>query len=269
MVGGRWGGTGRAGRGRGRIAVRRSVHTRSGPTVGSALLRRVALLLVLVVPFTLLTATSASASTESEFVSRANGERTSRGLRAYPVRSDLSSVARRQAERMASAGRIYHNPNLGSEVSGWRNVGENVGRGPSVSSIHGAFMGSSSHRANILSTTYTEFGVGTARGSNGDIYVSQVFRRPAGATSYTPPPKPVVRRPAARPVYRAPAPRRASRSAVRRPVAAPRPPARKKVVVDPTPARLRKAWAAYRTTRPAGSLSLAVAFVRTNRLIAG
>lgn len=101
------------------------------------LLRRLLVLLSLVLPLCVISATPAHASaTESEFVSRTNSARTSRSLRAYAVRSDLVSIARRQAARMAASRRIYHNPNLASEVRGWRNVGENVGVGGSVSRIH-------------------------------------------------------------------------------------------------------------------------------------
>jgi len=228
------------------------------------LLRRVAVLLALVLPMTLLSATTpATASSDSEFVSRTNGARTSRGIRAYAVRSDLTAVARRQAARMAASGRMYHNPNLGSEVGGWSNVGENVGRGPDVASIHNAFMNSSSHRSNILSTTFTEFGVGTARSSSGELFVSQVFRRPSGA-SYTPP----APRPAPKPVYQRPVVRqRASRSAPRKPIVI-RKPARKRVVADPTPARLRTAWRVYRKARPVTSLDRAVVFLRTTKIVA-
>ena len=233
------------------------------------MLRRAAVLLALLLPLSVFTAAPAHAGTESEFVSRANGARASRGLRAYAVRSDLTAVARRQAARMAASGRMYHNPNLGSEVSGWRNVGENVGRGPDVRSIHNAFMGSSAHRANILSTTYTEIGVGTARSSSGELFVSQVFRRPTRATTSYAAPRPTTTAP--RPVVRT-SPTRASRSAprapltVRGPVAAP--PRKPAVVVDRTPAKLRAAWVAHRRSRPVASLDLAVAFVRANRLVA-
>ena len=235
--------------------------------------RRVAVLLALVVPCTLLPLGAAHAGTESEFVSRINGARSSRGLRAYAARSDLASVARRHAARMAASGRIYHNPRLGSEVTGWRSVGENVGSGGSVSQIHQAFMASSSHRGNILSGTFTQVGVGTARSSNGTLYVSQVFRRPTGAGSYSAPAtRTTVRRPAAVPAYRTPTrPRRASRATARQPLAPPRAtaPRRPRVAVDPTPARLRAAWTAYRGDRPVGALDHAVTFVRTNRLVAG
>jgi hypothetical protein len=230
----------------------------------AVLLRRFAALLALVLPMTLLTATlPATAGSDSEFVSRTNGARTSHGIRAYAVRGDLTAVARRQAERMASSGRMYHNPSLGSEVGGWSSIGENVGRGPDVASIHNAFMNSSSHRSNILSTAFTEIGVGTARSSSGELFVSEVFRRPSGV-SYTPPapraaPKPVYQRPVVR--------QRASRSAPRKPIVV-RQPARKRVVVDPTPARLRAAWRVYRRARPVTSLERAVVFLRTTKIVA-
>lgn len=233
----------------------------TGPIPKAVLLRRFVLLLSVLLPLSVMSASPASASTSGEFVTRTNGARTSRGLRAYAVRSDLSSVAARQAARMASAQRIYHNPNLGSDVSGWSSLGENVGRGPSVSSIHDAFMASSGHRANILSTSFTEVGIGTARGSDGQIYVSEVFRRPTGA-AYTPAPRRTYA-PAPR------APQRASRSAIRTrpaPKVVPRKPA---VVVDRMPGRLAAAWALYRRTRPVDSVDRMVTYVRTSQLLAG
>jgi hypothetical protein len=234
----------------------------------------VLVLLALVLPLSVVAATPASASaTESEFVSRTNSARSSAGLRGYVVRSDLTAIARRQAARMASQQRIYHNPNLTSEVSGWRAVGENVGRGGSVSRIHSAFMNSSAHRANILSTNYTEVGIGTARGGDGLIYVSEVFRRPTNATTYTAPaarPRQTVRQPATRTRT---APARASRGAVRRPLPPARPvkavPARPAPVVNPMPGRLSAAWRLYRAERPVGSLGYAVTYAHSARVLAG
>jgi hypothetical protein len=238
------------------------------------LLRRVLVLLAMLLPLTLVSATPAAASaTESEFVSRTNSARSSAGLRGYVVKSDLTAVARRQAARMASARRIYHNANLGSEVGSWRALGENVGRGGSVSRIHTAFMNASGHRANILSTSYTEVGIGTARGGDGLIYVSEVFRRPTYATSYAPAParRTTTTAPARRTATRTTTTRRASRGAVRRPlpparpvVVAKRPPA---VVVNPVTGRLRSAWLLYRQERPVGSLDRVVTYVRTSQLL--
>jgi hypothetical protein len=222
--------------------------------------RRFCMLLALVLPFTMLTATNAAASSASEFTSRTNSERTSRGIRAYAVRGDLASVAARQAARMAAARSLYHNPRLGSEVSGWSSVGENVGRGSSVSAIHSALMDSAPHRANILSTSFTEVGIGTARSSDGELYVSEVFRRPNGTPTYTPPPPPRV---APRPVVR-----RASRSAPRRALPVRVTKHRKARVVDHTPARLRFAWKLYRRDRPVSSMERVVTYLRVGRILA-
>ena len=119
----------------------------------------------------------------SYFVSRANSARASNGLSSYSVSSELSAIAQRHARSMASRRSIYHNSSLASEACCWRSLGENVGAGQSESSVQGAFMNSSSHRGNILSSAFNEIGVGTARGSDGKIYVDEVFRARTGARS--------------------------------------------------------------------------------------
>lgn len=143
--------------------------------------RRIAAFAVLamtsVLASVVLAAPANASGDESAFVSLVNRERTSRGLNALQVASDLVAVARRHSARMASQGRIYHNPNLGSEVSDWEEVGENVGRGRSVSKIHAAFMDSPAHRANILERGDNRIGVGVVQGSDGRIYVTQIFVR--------------------------------------------------------------------------------------------
>jgi hypothetical protein len=121
----------------------------------------------------------------SYFTSSANSSRSSHGLSSYAVASDLTSIAQRHASAMAARRSIYHNSSMGSEVCCWRAIGENVGSGPSDSSVQSAFMNSSSHRANILSSTFNEIGVGTAKGSDGLIYVDEVFRARTGSSGST------------------------------------------------------------------------------------
>ncbi len=129
-------------------------------------------------------ARASTSSDESSFVRLINSARSSRGLRTLAVRSDLTSVARRHSQDMASSGGIYHNSRLSSQVSGWRELGENVGTGRDVSKVHDAFMNSSSHRANILHATFNEIGVGVVR--SGDvIYVTEVFARRGSTTTTT------------------------------------------------------------------------------------
>jgi len=127
--------------------------------------------------------TPASASTAGRFVADANNARARYGLRSYAVAGDLTAVAQRWAQWMASHRTLAHNPSLASAVCCWRDLGENVGSGSSEWSIQSAFMASPEHRANILSSSYTQIGVGTAVGSDGKLYADEVFRRPMRASS--------------------------------------------------------------------------------------
>src|SRR6059058_2184767 len=136
---------------------------------------------VLILPFAAL----ADSGSESQFVADTNSARSSHGLRHYAVSGDLNSVARRWAAHMAARHQLAHNPSFTSEVCCWTHIGENVGVGPSVSAIQRAFMASSPHRANILSSSCTQVGIGTARGSDGRLYVDELFRRPTHATAHT------------------------------------------------------------------------------------
>ena len=131
----------------------------------------------------------ADAGAESQFVSLVNQERAAQGLPAVEVASDLTAVARRHSQRMADDDNLHHNPNLGSDVSGWQKVGENVGRGPSAGAIHQGFMNSPSHRDNILDPDWTQVGIGVVV-QDGQMWVTEVFRLPQGASSPEPAPEP-------------------------------------------------------------------------------
>lgn len=133
-------------------------------------------------------ALAADSGAEADFVSRINSERTSRGLSKLVVASDLVKVAREHSAEMARENDLYHNPNLGSDVTNWRSVGENVGRGPGVSTIHNAFMASSGHKANILSSSWVEVGVGVVV-VDGQMWVTEIFRLPK-TSSPDPEPEP-------------------------------------------------------------------------------
>jgi cysteine-rich secretory family protein len=136
-----------------------------------------------------LAAPAHAGSEESQFISKHNATRSSRGISTMSVRSDLTSVARRHSARMAAKGTIWHNPNLANEVSGnWTMLGENVGMGPDVNDLYQAFMDSAPHRHNILERAYNQFGVGVVI-ADGTIYVTIVFaaRKSAGSVTYTRP----------------------------------------------------------------------------------
>jgi hypothetical protein len=174
-----------------------------------------ALALVVVVPGAVASPTN-PAGDEAGFVARVNGERTGRGLGSLAVAGDLVTVARRHAAEMARRGRVAHYGNLATEVTGWSEAAETVGAGGSVDEVHRAFMASSVHRNNILHAAYRDIGVGVVW-SGGRLWVSEIFRTPAGAA-----PAPA---PAAAPAPVRTAPPRASRSGTRTavPAAATRP----------------------------------------------
>jgi len=133
----------------------------------------------------LATASSAAASTggdESGFVASVNAARRSAGRPTYVASADLTSVARRWAQSMASSGSLRHNPNLAGQVSGWRFVGENVGVGYDVRGLHRAFMASPAHRANVLDSDFSQVGIGVAYGG-GRLWVAEVFRKPTASTA--------------------------------------------------------------------------------------
>ena len=154
----------------------------------------------------------ADSSSNSQFIADTNSARSQHGLRAYVVSSDLSSIANRWAAHMAANRTLEHNPSASSEVCCWRAMGENVGVGATVSQIEQAFMSSAPHRANILSSSYTEIGVGTARGSDGQLYVDELFRQPSGGAA--------PRASAPQQVTSRPYSGRVSRSSARAPLAA-------------------------------------------------
>jgi uncharacterized protein YkwD len=154
-------------------------------------LRLTSLATVLVVAGTLLavpnTAAPAEASSctlhkasEREAVDRVNGARSHRSIRTLTVNTQLRTVARDWSKSMCSRGKLEHNPKLGRQVENWRVVGENVGRGGSIRSIHTAFMGSDGHKRNILDTRFREVGIGVYRKPAGGGYTywqTQVYRQ--------------------------------------------------------------------------------------------
>ena len=119
----------------------------------------------------------AASSDAVSYYTMLNQERTSHGLPALTPSSDLTGVAAGWAAHMAATDYLAHNPRLGSEVGNWQAVGENVGKGSSISEIGAAFWASAPHRANILDRSYDQVGVGAVR-RNDVIWIAVVFRDP-------------------------------------------------------------------------------------------
>ena len=127
--------------------------------------------------FVVATSQGASASdpaAEADFVGRINSLRASQGAGSLQVHSVLTAKAQAWAAHMAATGCLCHS-NLTDGVNvGWRKLGENVGRGPSVASLQSAFIGSPEHLANMLDRRFQWVGIGVAYGG-GQMWVAEVF----------------------------------------------------------------------------------------------
>lgn len=117
-----------------------------------------------------------STKPERGFAAKMNSSRTANDLGTVKLDPELSRVARLHTKEMIRAEGLFHTPmtKLMTRVTNWITLGENVGRGDTVRSLHRAFMSSPTHKANILDGTYNHVGVGTAR-AGGKLWVSVVF----------------------------------------------------------------------------------------------
>lgn len=130
-------------------------------------------------------AAGADPATESDFLAHINSTRSSNGLAPLNVDGNLRSHARTHTQDMMDADAIFHSTSAELKAAGgtgWTKLGENVGRGGSVASLHQAFMDSPGHRANILGD-YNHVGIGTGT-KDGVLYVTVVFMQ-KGSTSTT------------------------------------------------------------------------------------
>jgi uncharacterized protein YkwD len=119
----------------------------------------------------------ATTSSERYMVSLINKARASHDRNALRISDSLSNYARKHSRTMAAKNKLYHNPYLAKWLSDWNwtILGENVGVGGSVLSLHKAFMASPGHKANNLHRRYKNIGVGIVS-SGGRMWVTVIFR---------------------------------------------------------------------------------------------
>lgn len=124
---------------------------------------------------------------ENEVVRLTNVERSKNGLPALTQNWELSRVARYKSADMAAKGYFSHqSPTYGSPFTMMQNfgirfsaAGENIAYGQRTpQEVVNAWMNSAGHRANILSRSYSQIGVGFARNQNGTAYWTQMFIQP-------------------------------------------------------------------------------------------
>ena len=118
---------------------------------------------------------------ERRVVELVNVERAKQGLSALTLSSGLSDVAREKSRDMQRNGYFSHtSPTYGSPFDmlrrfgiSYNTAGENIAMGySSPEAVVNGWMNSAGHRANILSSSFSEIGVGHI--SNGN-YWTQLF----------------------------------------------------------------------------------------------
>lgn len=124
---------------------------------------------------------------ENEVIRLVNVQRSNAGLMLLKANWQLSRVARYKSQDMVNNGYFSHtSPTYGSPFTMMQNfgvrfsaAGENIAMGQrTAESVMNTWMNSSGHRANILSPSYMEIGVGLARDSRGRAYWTQMFIKP-------------------------------------------------------------------------------------------
>jgi uncharacterized protein YkwD len=117
-------------------------------------------------------------SSELSLIRSMNGARRARGMPRLRSDAQLAKVARKHTREMIDNGQPFHTapPTLSRRVTRWLSLGENVGRGQTAVTLHRAFMGSPTHRANILNPRFRYVGVGTVQ-HDGRLWVTVNFER--------------------------------------------------------------------------------------------
>lgn len=126
-------------------------------------------------------------SLEQEVFRLVNSERAKQGLPALTYNWEVARVARFKSQDMINKGYFAHNsPTYGSPFRMMENFGlrfsaaaENIAMGQRTpQEVMNSWMNSAGHRANILSRSITQIGVGAAKKSNGTLYWTQMFIKP-------------------------------------------------------------------------------------------
>ena len=113
---------------------------------------------------------------EKGFFSKLNRARRAAGRSTLNLDRQLTKVARKHTKEMVEENLLHHtsSPALRRRVTHWQMLGENVGVGNTVDSLHVAFMNSPGHKANIMYNEFRHVGIGT-RQAHGRLWVTVIF----------------------------------------------------------------------------------------------
>ncbi len=130
------------------------------------------------------TAVASNLTFEQKVVELVNVERQKNGLSPLTLDTAISNIARTKSKDMATNNYFAHqSPTYGSAGDmlskskiNWSAWGENIAYGQRTpEAVVTAWMNSSGHRANILSSNFGKIGVGYATNSSGTPYWTQMF----------------------------------------------------------------------------------------------
>lgn len=119
--------------------------------------------------------TKVNATTEAKVVELVNAERAKAGLKPLVSNWELARVAKIKAQDMTDKNYFSHtSPTYGDPFTMIKNfgikytaAGENIAQGQKTpQEVMNAWMNSSGHKANIMSSTYNQIGVGYDARSN-------------------------------------------------------------------------------------------------------
>ena len=112
-----------------------------------------------------------------------NADRAANGLKLLKLNPQLTALGGKYAQDMINRNFFAHNNPEGQtpfdrmKQAGisYTTAGENIAINTNVNTAEAAFMNSAEHKANILSSTYTDVGIGVRYDAQGSAHVVQEF----------------------------------------------------------------------------------------------
>jgi uncharacterized protein YkwD len=115
-------------------------------------------------------------ASEQGFAQKINTARRAGGKSRLQLDPELSRAARKHTFEMVRKDLLHHTSEsaLRRRVTNWSTLGENVGVGGTVTSLHAAFMDSPAHKDNILYNSFRHVGIGVVE-RDGRMWVTVIF----------------------------------------------------------------------------------------------
>jgi Cysteine-rich secretory protein family len=113
---------------------------------------------------------------EREFLDKINRTRARRNRKPVDVDVHISAVSGSHSRAMKREATLRHTGErkLRERVTRWELLGENVGRGGGIDSLHKAFMASPGHREIVLDERFRYVGIGIAQDEN-QLWITVLF----------------------------------------------------------------------------------------------